>query len=268
MTFAFMTANFVARELNYTDSLDWGKCHQATVEAFHGPQFSAKFEELILEIKGMGFDAIELWVAHLDPFKATPEMIEQANAILKKYEMSVISYTAGFGEPGITHEDAVQIFETAKAIGAPVFAQGFHPDNGPLVSELAEAYTIKVGLENHPEKTPQEVIDKVGPFSPWVGSAIDTGWFATQGYDPVQAVYDLKDYIVHVHLKDVKAPGAHDTCALGDGIVDIKGVMAALKEIGFTGPMTVEHEPHTYDPTEEVKVSLERVKAWQAELEK
>lgn len=266
MTFAFMTANYVAKELNYTDSLDWGKCHQATVEAFHGTSFSTKFEELISGVKELGFDAIELWVAHLDPVKATPEMIEQALAILDKYKVNIVSYTAGFGQPGVSREDAVKIFETAKAIGAPVFAQGFHPDNGPLVKELAEIYKIKMGLENHPEKTPQEVIDKVSPFAPWVGSAIDTGWFATQGYDPVQAVYDLKDYLVHVHLKDIKAAGAHDTCALGNGVVDIKGVMKALKEVGYDGPMTVEHEPHTYDPTEEVKLSLDRVKSWKTEL--
>jgi L-ribulose-5-phosphate 3-epimerase len=266
MTFAFMTANYVARELNYTDSLDWGKCHQATVEAFHGENFASKFEELISTVKGMGFEAIELWVAHLDPLKATPGMIEQAVQILEKYDVKVISYTAGFGTPGVSREDAIKIFDTAKAIGAPVLAQGFHPENGPLVRELAEAYNIKMGLENHPEKTHQEVIDKVAPFAPWVGSAIDTGWFATQGYDPVQAVRDLEPYLVHVHLKDIKAAGAHDTCALGDGIVDIKGVMAELKAIGYKGQMTVEHEPHTYDPTEEVKISLDHVLAWKNEL--
>ncbi|GGH81733.1 sugar phosphate isomerase/epimerase [Pullulanibacillus pueri] len=266
MKFAFMTANYVARELNYTDSLDWGKCHQATFEAFHGDQFSTKFEELISTIKGLGFDAIELWIAHLDPLKATPKMIEEANAILKRYGVDVISYTAGFGAPGVTEEEVRRTLETAKAIGAPVLAQGFHPDNGPVVRPLAEEYGIYVGLENHPEKTPQDVINKVATFSPWVGSALDTGWFATQGYDAVQAVYDLKDHLVHVHLKDVKAVGAHDTCALGDGIVDIKGVMAALKAIGYTGPMTVEHEPHIYDPSAEAKESLERVRTWWQEI--
>ncbi|GGE30308.1 AP endonuclease [Pullulanibacillus camelliae] len=267
MKFAFMTANYVARELNYTKSLDWGKCHEATVAAFHGPNFKSKFEELIATVKELGFDAIELWVAHLDPLKATPEMIEIAKGILNAYEMDVISYTAGFGSPGVTREEAQKIFETAKAIGAPVLAQGFHPDNGDIVKEFAEANHIYMGLENHPEKTPQEVIDKVAPFAPWVGSALDTGWFATQGYDPIKAVRALQDHLVHVHLKDVKAAGAHDTCTLGDGIVDIKGVMTELKAIGYTGPMTVEHEPHLHDPTEECRESLKRVQHWWSELQ-
>lgn len=266
MQWAFMTANYVAKELNYENSGDWMTCHEATVQAFHGPQFAAKFEELITLVKESGFNAIELWIAHLDPLKATPEMIQQANEILDKHGVSVISYTAGFGKPGVSEEEATRIFETSKAIRTPVLAQGFHPDNGPLVKKLASQYNIRAGLENHPEKTPQEVIEKVGPFSPWVGSALDTGWFATQGYDAVKAVHDLKEYIVHVHLKDVKAEGAHDTCTLGDGIVDIKGVLAALKEINYDGPITIEHEPHFHDPTDDIKESLRRVEAWWAEL--
>ena len=56
--------------------------------------------------------------------------------------------------------------------------------------------------------------------------------------------------------------GGHATCALGDGVVDILGVLAALKELGYTGAVSIEHEPYGYDPTEEVKLSLRRVKAW------
>ena len=54
---------------------------------------------------------------------------------------------------------------------------------------------------------------------------------------------------------------------LGDGIVDIKGVLSVLKEINYQGAFTIEHEPHDYDPTEEVKESLKRVKAWWADIE-
>lgn len=264
----FMTANYVARELDYNgeDLSDWGRCHDATVKAFHGPQFAEKFEELVVQVKACGFDSLELWVAHLDPFQATPEMIQQAVKILEKHNMKVHSYTAGFGTPGVSRDEAVRIFETARAIGARVLAQGFHPANGPIVQELAQTYGIRMGLENHPEKTPQEAIDKIRDFAPWVGVAIDTGWFATQGYDPVQAVRELKDYIVHVHLKDIRAAGSHETCALGDGVVDVREVLAALKEIGYNGVITIEHEPMDYDPTDDVIKSLERAKRWWAEL--
>ncbi len=60
--------------------------------------------------------------------------------------------------------------------------------------------------------------------------------------------------------------GAHDTCMLGDGIVNIKGVLYALHDIGYRGVCTIEHEPHFYDPTDEIMISFERVKAWWAEI--
>lgn len=268
MKWAFMTANFVAREMNYdmVSLAEWGDAHAATVEAFHGDHFEAKFEEIVQNVKACGYDAMELWVAHLDPLRATPEMMTAARTILDRYDMQVPSYTAGFGQPGVTRADAVRIFETAKQLGASCLAQGFHPENGPLVAELARLYGIKMGLENHPEKTPQEAIDKVKDFSPWVGVAYDTGWMATQGYNAVQAVMDLKDVLVHVHLKDILAVGEHDTCALGDGIVDIKGVLRALKEIGYLGYITIEHEPLQFDPSDDMTLSLERAKAWWASV--
>jgi sugar phosphate isomerase/epimerase len=266
MQWAFMTANYVGQALGYANNTDWMANHRATVEAFHGPQFAERFAEMIDGIKAAGFDAIELWIAHLEPLRATPEMIATANQILRDHGVKLISYTAGFGQPGVTREDATRIFQTASAIGAPVLAQGFHPANGPLVRELGERYDIRMGLENHPQKTAQEVIDTVAPFAPWVGSAIDTGWFATQGFDAVRAVHELRDYLVHVHLKDITAVGGHETCALGDGVVDIPGVLRALKEIGYAGAVTIEHEPYDHDPTEECRVSRERAAAWWAEL--
>lgn len=268
MQWAFVTANYVGRALNY-QSYDhvskWMVNHTATVAQFEGPRFSEHFEELVSGIKAAGFDAIELWVGHLEPSVATPELVAEAVRILKAYDMPVISYTAGFGQPGVSRADAIHIFEVAQALGAKVLAQGFHPDNGPLVSELGAQYGIRMGLENHPHKSAQEVIDIVAPFAPWVGAAIDTGWFGTQGFDAAQAVRELRNNLIHVHLKDIRAVGGHTTCTLGDGVVDIKGVLRELKQIGYAGPISIEHEPYNYDPMPECVESLKRAKAWWAE---
>jgi sugar phosphate isomerase/epimerase len=189
-------------------------------------------------------------------------MLADATRILRQYEMPVISYTPGFGQPGVSREDAVRIFETAQALGAKVLAQGFHPANGPLVMELGAQYGIRMGLENHPHKNAQEVLDIIAPFAPWVGAAVDTGWFGTQGCDASQAIRELGAHVVHVHLKDVRAVGGHTTCTLGDGIVNIPAVIDALKDIGYRGPISIEHEPYNYDPMPECVESLRRAKAW------
>ena len=64
------------------------------------------------------------------------------------------------------------------------------------------------------------------------------------GDDPVQAVYTLKDYIVHTHAKDGLKTG--DTTwielPLGQGGVDFDKYLAALNDIGYKGYLTIERE--------------------------
>lgn len=80
------------------------------------------------------------------------------------------------------------------------------------------------------------------------------------GDDPVQAVYTLKDYIVHTHAKDgrrlrendpevvygikkalVTGPGFEEV-PLGEGQVDWPNYIKALNDIGYKGFLTIERE--------------------------
>ena len=54
-----------------------------------------------------------------------------------------------------------------------------------------------------------------------IGTVVDTGWYATQGYDAVEAVKRLGKHIFHMHLKDVSGVGKHDTCHYGRGCVPV-----------------------------------------------
>ena len=77
---------------------------------------------------------------------------------------------------------------------------------------------VRFGLENHPEKTPEEVLAAIGDADDVLGAAVDTGWWATQGYDPVAAIHaSSRDRLFHVHLKDVEEPGTHISCMHGKG---------------------------------------------------
>ena len=64
--------------------------------------------------------------------------------------------------------------------------------------------------------------------------------------DPIEAIGVLKDYIVHVHCKDgiwPKAEGAlGEEVPQGQGEVGMDRYVAKLKEIGYTGPLTIERE--------------------------
>ena len=64
--------------------------------------------------------------------------------------------------------------------------------------------------------------------------------------DPIRAVEILGPDIRSVHVKDARRPKASgqwgEEVPLGEGEVDIKRFVQALKKIGYTGPLIVERE--------------------------
>ena len=269
------TANYVAEESDYavsrgwTQGGDWGKCHRATIEKYQGNSFTEKFERLIYRTKQMGFDNIELWSAHLDPSVATPTMINDARRILEKNEVTIASYYAvGFDRTDYTENEIRRNFEVAKELEVPMITQTIIGKNAPIISRLSEEYDIPVGWENHAEKNSIEIMDNIKPYYPQISLVLDTGWLGTNNCNASQVIQELKNSLLHIHLKDVKLVGAHDSCTLGDGIVDIRNVLKTLKDIDYQGFISIEHEPHNFDPTEDIKESLSRVKSWCSEIEK
>src|SRR4029078_10661512 len=86
------------------------------------------------------------------------------------------------------------------------------------------------------ERTPDEVLAKIEAGEGTMAATVDTGWGGTQGYDPVRAVEELGEHGAHVHLKDLSRVGEpHDTCAWGDGVVDIEACVRALARLGYSG---------------------------------
>lgn len=62
------------------------------------------------------------------------------------------------------------------------------------------------------------------------------------GVDPTEAVYTFGDLIVHTHMKDGVKTGetTYMETALGEGKVDFKKYLKALKDIGYDGYLTIE----------------------------
>jgi len=99
------------------------------------------------------------------------------------------------------------------------------------------------------------------------------------GDDPVQAVHNLKDYIVHTHAKDgrkifekdpdvvygmakseiVTGP-SFEELPLGKGGVPWDGYLKALSDIGYKGFLTIEREVGL-QPAKDIKKAVEFLKA-------
>jgi inosose dehydratase len=102
-----------------------------------------------------------------------------------------------------------------------------------------------------------EDVERLLEVSP-VGLCIDTGHVVVGGGDPVALARDAGARVLHVHLKDVDATIAHQVSdgalgyrvavrdglyrPLGDGDVDVLGVVRAAEESGFGGWYVLEHD--------------------------
>lgn len=248
-----MGANLVAQQLNWNMTKGWGQ-GDAAANAHYAPleTFEERFDAFVRSAVDAGFDTVDVWHPQLSYEWATAEHLAAARRVLDTHNVSVASYGSYYGE---TAEQFRRANEVARALGARILGgqtELLARDRQALVEILREFGNV-FGLENHAQLTAAELLDQIGPDDADVmGVTVDTGWFGTQGFDAAQAIRELGDRVMYVHLKDVRAEGAHDTCAFGDGIVPIADCVAALRDIDYSGPISIEHEPEHYNPFPEV----------------
>jgi inosose dehydratase len=85
----------------------------------------------------------------------------------------------------------------------------------------------------------------------------DTGHLQAGGGDPVELVRTYRDRIEYVHIKDLAADGGF--VPLGQGVLDVGGVLRALEDTGFDGWVTVETDGWEGDPGEGARASRARL---------
>jgi len=268
MRICLCSANYVADASGYrVRPFDWGTCERATVEAFSGPRWEPSFRALLARVRGLGFEAIEVWQAHLPAATATPERLATARRLLDEAGLRCASYTSFFSRPDTPDEAIDAAFRVAEALGAGVVAGGMHRAVADRVYRAARRTGVRMAIENHGER-PEEVLalleDLPGAYQEVIGTTVDTGIYAAQGDDPVAACRLLGPHVFHVHCKDVPERGAHDCCAAGRGIARLAEVVAELRRLGYPGYLSVECETLYHPSDEEARESLATLQAWLA----
>ena len=225
----------------------------------HGMKFSALCGDL-----GKGFHNKEL----------NPELIERSKRILdlaKELETDIVTTHIGvvpedksIERYGIMQEACYELASYADSIGSH-----FAIETGPETSA-----TLKTFLD---------ALDSTG-----VAVNLDpANLVMVTGDDPVQAVYNLQKYIVHTHAKDgvklldvgpeivyrvvhpvpeeFQGKKFYQEVPLGQGSVDFPAYLAALKDIGYKGFLTIERECGE-DPAADIGIAVEHLKKSMAGL--
>jgi len=112
------------------------------------------------------------------------------------------------------------------------------------IGDFGDRVAVKFACETGPEEPAlmKAFLDAVA--SPGLAANYDPANLVARGFDPLQGVYDLRDYIVHTHAKDARASaiGRGQEVPLGEGDVPWPEYLARLEEIGYRGYLTIERE--------------------------
>ena len=131
------------------------------------------------------------------------------------------------------------------------------------------AHAEKVGVPLLIEPEPDLLIETADQYlefarhfdSPYLGLNFDIGHFYCVKDDPAATVRKLAPLIRHVHLEDIAATRVHHHLIPGEGVIDFHGTLAALKEVGYAGWVTIELYTCHENPDEAATVARERVVA-------
>jgi sugar phosphate isomerase/epimerase len=233
---AFVTANLVAQISGYRFELaQWGEQHKKTIAATD----ETAWRSICGEISAHGFKVVEIWEAH-----AAPEVMDRKRgatwkSVLDDYGLKAIGYGGGLSR---------KTLEICQWLDIPQINGGIGENTPEQATALCREMGVRFNVENHPQKTAQELLSVVGGGNDWLGVCIDTGWLGTQGVSGPEVIRACGQRVRHTHIKDVKAAGGHETCLLGDGVARVADCIAALKEIGYSGWYSWEDEPEDRNP--------------------
>lgn len=169
------------------------------------------------------------------------EMVKEACKYAKFFNTNVIRVFSG---------DLCEGYDFDKAFNLIV-------DSFKECVKVAEAEGIYYCLENHGRlagKSYQikQIIDAVG--SKHLKATTDTGNFLLCAENPSDAVRNLKDYVGLVHFKDFKLVDREHAqyhgddgiyargVVLGEGDVDMQGIVDFLKSVNYEGCISIEYE--------------------------
>jgi sugar phosphate isomerase/epimerase len=200
-----------------------------------------------------------------DP-NVSAEGLAEIKDILKKNGLQAVA----LGVIGIPKEEAGarKIFQFAKELGIKVLNTE-STDSIDTIEKMVKEFDIKVGYHNHPQRPdnpnykvwdPNYILELTKDRDARIGSCADMGHWTNSGLAAADCIRILKGRIVSSHLKEI-AHGSTKCTRPGEGRAKLDEALKALKEVGFDGPVSIEHEINWEDNLEDVKSYVSFVKA-------
>ena len=175
------------------------------------------------------------------------------------HTMRCLTMAKELGAPCITTEPGGPVEAGASwNAGLKLFVEMLKP-----VIEHAEKEGVLLLIEPEPGlliETADQFLEFRGHIkSPMVGCNFDIGHSYCVGDDPASTIPRLAKYIKHFHLEDIASTRVHHHLIPGDGAIDFKAAIEAIRAIGYKEWVTIELYPYVEDPDQAAKLARERI---------
>jgi len=185
------------------------------------------------------------------PLNSTDEQITAFHAKLKAKGVT------GYGVGPIymrSKEEIDKAFEYAKRVGVKLIVGVPNYELLPYVDQKVKEYDFKYAIHLHGPDMPlypdaDDVWNHVKDLDPRIGMCLDIGHDTRNGKDPIADLKKYRSRVFDIHIKDVTAPTKQGySVEIGRGIIDFPAFVRALREVGYTGKCSLEHERNMDNP--------------------
>jgi len=245
--------------------------------------FRVPFKDAIILARDLGAQGVQPYITggEFSPLLSKDER-KAAAKFIRENGLEISAVCADFGNYFYKEDNDAEIhrmismIDMAVDLGTNIVTThiGHVPDdkNSPVyintvntirkISHYAENVGVSFATETGPEMAVilKGILDEANAKAAKVN--LDPANFVMcAGQDPVEAVHILKDYIVHTHAKDGIKTGetTYQELPLGQGGVPFVEYLAALRDIGYDGFLTIERECGD-DPLKDIKLAYDFLK--------
>jgi sugar phosphate isomerase/epimerase len=111
--------------------------------------------------------------------------------------------------------------------------------------ERAKANGMKLTIEHHTHTLVPDAAHFLRLWDairdPALGYNLDTGWTLSQREYPPLAIHKVKKHLMNLHVRDIDGM-MRAFVHVGTGVMDFKHVADTLKQIGYTGFLSIEQD--------------------------
>lgn len=220
-------------------------------------------EQGLKRTQELGLKFGEFYRGHI-PIESSPEKIAGIKKLCGEYGVTPIAF--GVEPFSANHDENKKRFDFAAALGIKYLSADPTPDSFDSLDKLVEQYKIGIAIHPHGPSgkgrhrwySAEVILKAVKDHHPMIGTCLDTGHLIRMAQlgeplDPVQQVKVMGARNFGLHLKDHDNKRKTDV-PYGDstGVLDVLGVLQALKGVKFKGYISIEYEANADNPSPDV----------------